>query len=257
MSRNQLVQSLSRGLFILDQIARSDDGLTLQDLSRNVGLKPTTAHNLVRTLISHGFLEKTPRPVRYRVGTSLDDLAGLRRKKLILRRVPVALRMLCDSLDRATVVFAQIVGGDILKSMRINAERPAVIEYPQGVSQHPYVSASALLIQSLWSEEERVAYRDRYPFLEYGAHVWGTQERFDEQMEAVRRNGYAVVDIDKGGVFKVAAPVTGPDGQVLAAIGANIPLERASGPQRRRLVEEVLKAAANLSARAAGNARKS
>jgi DNA-binding IclR family transcriptional regulator len=256
MPRNQLVQSLERGLVILGQIARSDDGLTLQDISRSVGLKPTTAHNLIRTLASQGFVEKTLRPVRYRVGPMLDDLSSLHRRKMVMRRVPAVLRGLFNSLDRATVVFAQVAGGDIRKSMRINAERPSVIEYPQDVFQHPYVSASALLIQSLWTEEERVVYRNRYPFLEYGAHAWGTMDRFDEQMEAVRAKGYAVVDLEKRGVFAVSAPVTGSDGQVLGAIGGNIPFERATGPERRRMIEEVLKAAAELSNVVAGNATK-
>jgi DNA-binding IclR family transcriptional regulator len=160
---------------------------------------------------------------------------------------------LFNELKDATTVFAQVVGGDVRKVMRIIPERPGILEYPHDVSLHPYVSASALLFQSLWTEEERVAYRKRYPFWEYGAHAWGTEKRFDEEMEATRRKGCAMVDIEKTGVYTMAAPVTGVDGQVLAAIGATIPLEKAREKRRRQLVGEVMKAAANLSGQAAEN----
>ena len=251
MPRSQLVQSLTRGLTILEQIARSESGLSLQELSRRVGLKPTTVHNLVRTLVSQGFVEKVPRPVRYRVGSAVEDLAGLRKSGLLLGRVPAAMTDLFNVLGDATTVFAQVVGGDIRKVMRIIRERPGILEHPQDVSLHPYVSASALLFQSLWMEEERVAYRKRYPFWEYGAHAWGTEERFDAEMEATRLRGFAFVDIEKTGVYTMASPITGAGGQVLAAIGATIPLETADEPRRRQLNIEVIKAAGVLSGQTA------
>lgn len=254
MPHSQLVQSLARGLTILDQIARSEGGLSLQELSRRLGLKPTTVHNLVRTLISRGFVEKASQPVRYRAGPAIGELAGLRDRGELLRRAPIISTDLFNALGDATAIFAQVVGGDVRKIMRIIPERPGVLEYPHDVSLHPYVSASALLFQSLWTEEERAAYRKRYPFWEYGAHAWGTEERFGEAMEAARRQGYAAVDIEKTGVYTMAAPVTGADGQVLGAIGATIPLEKARENRRQQLIGEVMKAAGRLSGRVVKNA---
>jgi IclR family acetate operon transcriptional repressor len=44
------VQSLTRGLSILEALARAEGGLTLTDVAQRVGLPPSTAHRLLATL---------------------------------------------------------------------------------------------------------------------------------------------------------------------------------------------------------------
>jgi IclR family acetate operon transcriptional repressor len=48
------IQSLERAFAILEAIARSRDGITLAELSRQVGLHTSTAFHLVRTLVGLG-----------------------------------------------------------------------------------------------------------------------------------------------------------------------------------------------------------
>jgi len=50
------VQSLTRGLSILEALARSDGGLTLTDLAHRVQLAPSTAHRLLSTLEKMGYV---------------------------------------------------------------------------------------------------------------------------------------------------------------------------------------------------------
>jgi IclR family acetate operon transcriptional repressor len=50
------VQSLTRGLSILEALARGDGGLTLTDLAQRVQLPPSTAHRLLATLEKMGYV---------------------------------------------------------------------------------------------------------------------------------------------------------------------------------------------------------
>ena len=50
MAGNHLVQSIQRAVDILQCVAASEDGVTLQEISRQLGLKPPTVHNIARTL---------------------------------------------------------------------------------------------------------------------------------------------------------------------------------------------------------------
>lgn len=50
------VQSLIRGLSILESLATAEAGLTLTDLSQRVSLPPSTAHRLLATLESTGYV---------------------------------------------------------------------------------------------------------------------------------------------------------------------------------------------------------
>jgi IclR family transcriptional regulator, acetate operon repressor len=50
------VQSLTRGLSILESLARAEGGLTLTDVAQRVGLPPSTAHRLLSTLEKMGYV---------------------------------------------------------------------------------------------------------------------------------------------------------------------------------------------------------
>jgi DNA-binding transcriptional ArsR family regulator len=50
------VQSLTRGLSILETLSRAEGGLTLTDIGQRAGLAPSTAHRLLATLEKTGYV---------------------------------------------------------------------------------------------------------------------------------------------------------------------------------------------------------
>lgn len=54
------VQSLARGLVLLDLLATSEDGLSLSAIAHAADLAPSTAHRLLRTLEQHRFAFNDP-----------------------------------------------------------------------------------------------------------------------------------------------------------------------------------------------------
>src|SRR5690349_8247451 len=52
------VQSLTRGLSILDALAKSAGGMTLTDVSQRVQLPPSTTHRLLSTLERMGYVHQ-------------------------------------------------------------------------------------------------------------------------------------------------------------------------------------------------------
>jgi IclR family acetate operon transcriptional repressor len=62
------VQSLTRGLSILECLARAEGGLTLTDVSHRVQLPPSTAHRLLSTLERMGYVYQAGELGRWYVG---------------------------------------------------------------------------------------------------------------------------------------------------------------------------------------------
>jgi len=62
------VQSLTRGLSILDALAKAEGGLTLTDVAQRVTLAPSTAHRLLSTLEKMGFVYQAGDLGRWYVG---------------------------------------------------------------------------------------------------------------------------------------------------------------------------------------------
>ena len=80
MPHNELIQSLLRAMDVIELVAQSERGLSLGEVCNSLKLKQPTAHNLIRTLISRDFVEKTTSPVRYRLGPAVTRLADERQE---------------------------------------------------------------------------------------------------------------------------------------------------------------------------------
>ncbi|MCZ2823053.1 MULTISPECIES: IclR family transcriptional regulator [unclassified Modestobacter] len=65
------VQSIERAAAILRVVAGSGGRLGVTDIAAAVGLAKTTAHSLLRTLLSVGFVEQDPATGRYALGPGL------------------------------------------------------------------------------------------------------------------------------------------------------------------------------------------
>jgi len=243
LPRSELVHSLLKGLAILEAVAHSQEGLSLQELGSTLRLKAPTAHNLARTLVSKGFLVRTPGQPKYAIGPAAVALAGAEKRKSFLGVAETVVQGLFGELSGATVVVAVPDAGDIVAVVRMAPERPGLVEKPEHRVMHAYGTASALVFQAFWPEEERAAYRTAHPFWEFGAHLWQTEERLDTFLTEVRRKGCAVPGLKSTGVFAAAAPGFGRGGELVAAIGASIPGADIPGEKETLLVESVIRAA--------------
>lgn len=170
MPGDNLIQSVLRSLTLLECVAGSENGLTLQEMARALGVPPPTAHNLARTLLSRGYLEKVSHPVRYRLGAAVFELVQARGRRELARRAGEMLPQLAAAFPAATLTFTEIVGGEVLPALRMSPERPGFLQQGYGQPMGAYTSASALLFQAFATDLEREDYRRRYPFAEYGAH---------------------------------------------------------------------------------------
>ena len=249
MSGTGLVQSLARGLDILQAVARSDNGLRLNEIASAMGLKPPTAHSLAKTLASRGFLSKARPGPRYTLGPAALEMADWRRKRSLARRAAREVARLFDDVGM-TVTYAEPVGGELAVRLRMSPDRPGVLQEPEGFTFRPYTSASLLAYLAHCTEEERETVRRRYPFIEYGAHAWKTEASLESFIEEVRRKGYAAPEWEDRDIFHAAAPVFGAGRALVATLGVSARSKTAPGRERRdAIVRRLVQAAASLSGR--------
>ncbi len=249
MPHSDLVQSVSRSIDILELLAGSEEGMTLQGISGSLGVQPPTAHNLLRTLLARGFVSKSTRPVRYRLGDRLLEIAGIQGSRQMLEQAEQQMRVLLAQCAPATVTLAEATGGQIAISLRLSRERPRILERPRGRVLHPYGSASALLFQAFWCLEERAAFRDQHPFREMGAHLWETPDHLDAYLDEVRRLGVAVPPWTReDALLAMAAPVWGAHHELAAALGASTPTRELNPTGRAALLDGLVAGARSLSA---------
>lgn len=225
MSSLQTVQSLDRGLTILELVARQEGGMRLAELSAALGLQPPTVHNLAQTLVRRRFLEKTRRPIVYRPGSMLRDLIKLSDKPGF--NVEEALKEAAVSLGHpANVTWARWSGGEIILVHAIDYHLPDVLLSPQTPISNPYSFASSLALLAFMSSEDREHYLRRYPFGEYGEALWKAEDTFLRFLEEVRREKAACPPSRNPPRF--ALPIFDRNNVVIAALGVCFPVRENS-----------------------------
>ncbi len=217
MPRNQLVQSLQRGMHILTLVSESNNGLSLNEICSATGLRPPTAHNLVRTLTHEHFLARNGNP-RYLLGPAVMEIAGQHRQRGFLKAVEAQVRALHREFAGSIVSFCELRSHDIHIAMRMWPQRPGVMERPATATMHPYTTVTSLVFQAFWPGDRLAVYRSRFPLWELGAHLWPAEEALDAELDGIRRRGYATA-LRNQTTLLVAAPVFGPGNDIVGAFG--------------------------------------
>ncbi|WP_064501523.1 IclR family transcriptional regulator [Geminisphaera colitermitum] len=214
------VQSLQRGLAILERVSQAEDGVTLARLAELTGMKKTTVHNLARTLLDEGYLARWTQPVRYGPGPALAALGG---RSGMTNALHAAAGPLLVSLARefpgSAALLAEASGTEVRVTLRVSPEVPGEVERPVDRLSPPYISATSLVFLAMGGEAWREVCMQRYPFSDYGAPLWGTVAALEAQLARVREERGVVLQKAGAGIAPMAVPVSGARGEVLASLG--------------------------------------
>lgn len=247
MANNDLIQSVVRSLDIMEAVARSEEGLTLQQLSDQLGLQASTAHNLARTLLAKGYLSKATRPVKYRLGMALQELIDLQYKRTLLKTASEEMLRLARIMSKATIILAEDMGGDIVASLRLSPDRPGSLQH-NNRPVAPFRTSTSLVFLAFWPDDTKAAYIQRYPVWEFGAPIWKDEAQLEQAISSVRLSGYAELSAEKRAVFSVAAPIFDDKNNFTASIGLSFPVEADSNGTscEDRAVKLILEAASGI-----------
>lgn len=218
MAGSNTVQSLERGLEILEWVVRADNGVRLGELAERLSLKKTTVHNLVRTLRLRGYLTQDS-GARLHPGAALEDLFRQRARRGIYARAEAGMRRLLAAADEATLTFSELAGREICCRLRMSPEYPGVMQRPHLQTFSAYSSASGLCLQA-FNPAYREAMSASGGLEESSQRLWPTRSAFDRALKDTMQRGLAVISVKDG--VRLAVPVG--DTHVL---GISLPLRSA------------------------------
>jgi IclR family acetate operon transcriptional repressor len=202
------VQSVSRALAILREVACSSDGLTVQEISSRLELRPPTTYHLVHTLADEGFLGRGDRG-RYRLGSGVASLAQALRRQIT---PPTHLLPHLRSIAVRTGEASHIVGwsnGEITVLGQFPGRHPvSVMEFAVGTVGDAHARSSGKLLLAFAEPDARAAYLRLNPPRIRTPRTLVDPLALEREFGAIRERGYAV-DIEEfaTGVCCLAAPV--------------------------------------------------
>jgi DNA-binding IclR family transcriptional regulator len=207
----------ARAFGVLEAFTSAAPALTLSEIARRAGLPLTTAHRLVAELRGAGALERDGDGT-YRIGLRLWEIASLAPRGVPLREA--ALPFLED-LYEVTHENAQLgvrEGHDVVYIERI-AGRRAVGVLTRVGGRFPLHASGIGLV--LLAHAPEALQRDVLagPLQRFTDYTVTDPVRLKRILAQVRRDGVAISDRQvTDDAMSVAAPITGPGGEVIAAL---------------------------------------
>ncbi|MFJ9737461.1 IclR family transcriptional regulator [Streptomyces sp. NPDC101166] len=218
-----------RLLSVLAAFDHAHPALSLTDISRRAGLSLTTAHRLVAALSEWGALERDPTGT-YHVGLRLWEIAALAPRGLALRQA--ALPYLED-LYEATHENVQLAvrdGAEVVYTEWLSGHSAVGVRIRVGARWPLHVTGVGLVLLAHGGAELQETYCAA-PLTSYTAHTITDPALLRRMLAEVRRTGVAVSDRQvTDDALSVAAPVRGPDGEVVAAVSVVVPAANAQVP---------------------------
>ena len=211
---------VERAFRLLDVLSESEDGLTLSDLARVLGMSKGSMHGLLKTLENNGVIELSE-DRRYALGPHIYDLAQSYVRRAGLRRFALpAMRRLTASIGE-TALLGRVESEctRVIECVQDESESPILhITAHRGTRVHLLAAATGPLILASWPRPRRVAFLRAHELPRFTEHSLTDPEQYLAVVEAAARGGVSM-DHEQYlvGVNAVAVAIYGP-GATLAAL---------------------------------------
>jgi len=211
--------AVERALDILELLSSSKAGLTLSDLSSSLDVHKSSVHYLLDTLLRRGYVHRNEVTKRLLLGLKILTLSDAALAGVELRRhAAVHLRRLMEK-SGLTVHLAVLEGDEAVLVDKLEPAGAARVSTWVGKRMDLHSSAVGKAIMAYLPDEqfERLA-RDR-GFTRYNENTKVTRRRIEEDIDQIRRRGYAVEDEEGEIGFRcVGCPIFDSEGRIAAAV---------------------------------------
>ncbi len=238
---NQLIKSLDRAINLLEMLVRSENGMGVTELSRELDLHKSTVFRLLDTLKYRGYVEKNDDNQNYIIGIKLFELGSRVLNDIDSRnRVRPYLEELKEKTDE-TVHLGILDDGEIIYVDKVESNA-TIRMYSQVGRRVPVHSTSLGKVILAHLPEERVREIIEYKGLpEEGKNTITDPDELIEHLKKVKEQGYAVDDEEQEeGIRCIAGPVFNHRGEIQSSFSISAPITRMDKERLDKLSELIV-----------------
>jgi IclR family pca regulon transcriptional regulator len=247
--QRNMVNSLAKGLRVLEAFTAERPELTLSEVGALAKLDPGTAFRMLNTLVMAGYVCRIPDSKRFRLTLKVTDLGLHAIGRADLREIarPI-LRSLVGEVNEAASLGV-LDGADILYIERVRAGITRIgVDIRIGTTIPAFWSTIGEAMLAFLPPQELTRVLALQPRPGVFPHKPMKRDEIEASLKNVRECGYALRDSYFGSGLRVLAmPVLDVDNYPLAAISVAVPqIQMSSKEFRARALDAVRRAAADI-----------
>jgi len=212
-----VIQSIVKAIHIMRLFSSAEPRLTLAEISRRLDLPKSTAHNILKTLVSEGFIERVDGEA-YALGPAIVALGqGVRVNVELRDRAAPLIRELAD-LCRESVYLTVHDGDRALYIYAVESSRRLLARSAVGDRAPLHCTSVGKAILAALPDEEIEAIVTRTGMPAFTPHTMTDFDALLADLEQTRQRGYAIDNQEhEVRTFCLGAPLLDHRGQVIGA----------------------------------------
>ncbi|MGI9524870.1 MAG: IclR family transcriptional regulator, partial [Hyphomicrobiaceae bacterium] len=238
------IQSIERAILIVDLVSRNPNGISLAELSSQMGLNNSTVFHLVKTLDKLGIVAQISETKRYRIGSHLFKLAAgaLNETTLLSLATPLLERLSRDTGESANLAVRS--QSEVVVIARTAATGMLQLSSRAGTTRPVHVTATGKALLATMQSDELEQLLAKHEFKAFTGKSISNAETLCNELKDVRKTGIAYdrCEFDPD-VTCVATTAQDFAGRHVAAIGISGPVWRMT-PKLLRIKTKALYAIA-------------
>jgi IclR family acetate operon transcriptional repressor len=241
------IQSLDRGLLILEAVGRSPEPVSLGQLAAMLDIDRSSAFRLANTLKRRGFLANPSAGRDYVLGPSVWRLSRQYDWSKMLARVANEQLKALAAETNETAHLAVREGRRALFIDHVTSSHVISISGQTGELVPLYCTSHGKALLSDFEEQDLVDLFGAKPLKAYTKNTIQSIRSLAAECRTIREKGFATDESEYlEGVRCLAAPIRDRDGAVIASIGISAPAARFPKERERELAARVVTVAAQI-----------
>jgi DNA-binding IclR family transcriptional regulator len=228
MGESSTLQSLSRGLQLLDIIAQQPPGVTVKWLSATANLPISTCYHLIKTLVDEGYVEKDKSTQFYKLSYKIAYLHNqLRLGGTIPDSIKRISQEIVDRLKETTYIAKWDHDEVIIQHIAEGNQAVKVRTLYVGYREHAFMHALGKAILANVPTQEVQHYGRLHPPQPRTPHSLETLADIMADLRITRNRGYSRDEEEwEQGVCCIGAPIFQYDGSIWGAVAISMPNNR-------------------------------
>jgi IclR family pca regulon transcriptional regulator len=242
------INSLAKGLSVLQAFSEADHSLTLSEIANALKANKTTATRLCYTLMELGFIQRDGQR-RYHLTPKVLTLGHSCISGSAWQEVA---QFYLESLFKEvqeTVNLSILEDSEIIYLLRLRKRKYLPFDIRIGTKLPVYCTAMGKVLMAMGTQEQIKPILKTLEFKPLTPRTIKSLDKFIDELEKVRKNGYAINDEELSiGNRAVAAPILDKQGYAVAAVNIAVPTTEYSRSQMEKiLAPQVIKTAHEIS----------
>jgi len=230
------INSLAKGLTVLQTFGEAGHPLTLSEVSNALGANNTTATRLCYTLTELGFIQKDGQR-RYHLTPKILTLGHSYVSGLAWQEVAQFYLETLFKEIQETVNLSILEDSEIIYLLRIRKRKYLPFDIRIGTRLPVYCTAMGKVMMAMGPPKKTQPLLRTLVFKPLTARTITSLDKFTDELDKVRRNGYAINDEELSiGNRAVAAPIVDRQGYAVAAVNIAVPTPDYSRSQMEKIL---------------------